>query len=338
MKNQFLSQLRLSRQEWALVLVTLVWGTTFLIIHNVLNHTGPLFFVGLRFAFASAGMLLISFRVMPGLTRRELWAGLAIGLSIFIGYGFQTFGLQTISSSKSAFITAFYIPLVPVLQWLFMHRRPHLMSWVGIFCALAGLILITGPQDGEGGLGRGEILTLICTLGTSFEILLISYFAGRVDLRRVTVIQLMVTSLLGFGGMLPMGEAAPAFSWVLLISAAWLGLTSAIIQLGMNWAQRSVSPTRAAVIYAGEPVWAGLIGRLAGDRLPPAALLGCVLVVVGVLVSELRPRFNFRPRPRGGPEAAEGIAGRAQTSASGLSAPLSKDQRPVLKAAGKKEI
>ncbi|WP_163363461.1 EamA family transporter, partial [Enterobacter cloacae] len=69
-----------------------------------------------------------------------------------------------------------------------------------------------------------------------------------------------------------------------------LGLASALIQLTMNWAQRSVSPTRATVIYAGEPVWAGIVGRLAGERLPGVALLGGALIVIGVVVSELRVR------------------------------------------------
>lgn len=280
--------IRISRQEWVLIAVTMVWGTTFLTVSNVLSVTGPLFFVGLRFAFAAAGVLLLSARVIRGLTRREVIAGVAIGVSIFVGYSFQTFGLQTISSSKSAFITAFYVPLVPLLQWAFMHKRPHLMNWIGIFCALGGLMLLTGADGLSGGIGVGEIQTMICTVGTAFEILLISYFAGSVDLRRVTVIQLLVTSVLGFLLMGPVGESVPGFSWTLLISAAWLGLVSAVIQFGMNWAQKTVSPTRATVIYAGEPVWAGVFGRIAGERLPAAALLGGALVVVGVLVGELK--------------------------------------------------
>lgn len=69
-----------------------------------------------------------------------------------------------------------------------------------------------------------------------------------------------------------------------------LGGASCLIQITMNWAQRSVSPTRATIIYAGEPVWAGIIGRIAGERLAPVAILGAVFIVVGSLVSELRPR------------------------------------------------
>ncbi|MEI4889740.1 EamA family transporter, partial [Klebsiella pneumoniae] len=68
-----------------------------------------------------------------------------------------------------------------------------------------------------------------------------------------------------------------------------LAFMSAIIQLAMNWAQKSISPTRATLIYAGEPVWAGIVGRLAGERLSPLALLGGALILIGIIVAELQP-------------------------------------------------
>jgi len=77
--------------------------------------------------------------------------------------------------------------------------------------------------------------------------------------------------------------------------ALGLGIFSAIIQVTMNWAQRSVSPTRATVIYTGEPVWAGIFGRLAGERLPLLALVGAAFIVAGVLVSELKLRKRRNP-------------------------------------------
>ena len=97
------------------------------------------------------------------------------------------------------------------------------------------------------------------------------------------------------------GEAVPAFSWVWLVAALGLGAASALIQLTINWAQKTVSPVRATVIYAGEPVWGGVIGRLAGDRLPPLALLGAALIVAGVLVSEWRPGRGKGPGGPAGP-------------------------------------
>ncbi len=286
-------RLMIGRPELALIGVTILWGGTFLIVHHAMQEAGPLFFVGLRFGTATLLALPLAWPVMRGMTWREVGAGAAIGLFIFLGYSMQTWGLQTISSSTSAFITAAYVPLVPALQWIILRRRPRLASWVGVALAFIGLLLIAAPEKGVG-LGTGEILTLISTLAIALEIILISLWAGTVQVARVTFIQLGVTSLLAFACMAPVGEAIPPFSWTVILSACGLGLMTAVIQFVMNWAQRIVSPTRATLIYAGEPVWAGIIGRIAGERLPPAALLGGVLIVAAVIVSEIR--FGKRVR------------------------------------------
>ncbi|QDY41575.1 DMT family transporter [Candidatus Pantoea soli] len=282
--------LRISRQELVLIFITMVWGGTFLVVHRAMAHSGPFFFVGLRFAAASLLLALFFRRHLRQVSWLELRAGALIGIAIAGGYGLQTWGMQTISSSQSAFLTALYVPVVPLLQWLFLRRPPGVMAWVGILLAFTGLVLVAGPQEGRLALNAGEIATLLSTLAIAAEIILISRFAGQVDVRRVTLIQLMVASVCAFIFMIPNGESLPVLSAPLLFSALGLGAASAFIQVTMNWAQRSVSPTRATVIYAGEPVWAGVVGRLAGERLPAAALLGGVLIVCGVIVSELRLR------------------------------------------------
>jgi drug/metabolite transporter (DMT)-like permease len=282
--------LGLGRHDLALVGITMIWGTTFLIIHIAMRHSGPLFFVGLRFTAAGLFTLLVFPRALSGLTRRELGAGTLIGVTLFLGYGLQTYGLETVTSSTSAFITALYVPLVPLFQWALTRRPPKLMSWVGVACAFVGLILLSGPQAGGLHLGAGELATLGAAVAAAAEIVLIGRFAGQVDLRRITVVQLLVSGLLAFAAMPATGEAVPAFSWIWLAAALGLGAASALIQLTMNWAQKSVPATRATVIYAGEPVWAGVIGRFAGDPLPAASFVGAGLIVFGVLVSELKPR------------------------------------------------
>lgn len=292
--SRFLSRTLIGRAELALMAVTLLWGGTFLIVHLAMRESGPLFFVGLRFATGALFTLPLAWRVLAGLTRQELLAGFAIGVGIFGGYSLQSWGLATIASSTSAFITAAYVPLVPILQWIILRRRPRLASWAGVVLAVAGLLLVAAPRDGLS-MGRGEMLTLVSTLAIALEIIFISLWAGRVDVLRVTIVQLAVTALLAFAFMVPMGEAIPPFSWRVILSACGLGLMTAIIQLVMNWAQRTVSPTRATLIYAGEPVWAGIIGRIAGDRLPPSALLGGVLIVAAVLVSEWRFKRKSDP-------------------------------------------
>lgn len=281
---------RVSKAELVLILITMLWGATFLVVQYALNASGPMFFVGLRFAAAAIIVALFSLRTLRGLTAFELRAGLAIGVAIMLGYGLQTIGLQTIPSSQSAFITALYVPFVPLLQWLALGRRPGLMPSLGIGLAFAGLLLVSGAQGATLQFSPGELATLVSAVAIAAEIILISACAGKVDVRRVTVVQLATASLLAFLMTVPTQEAIPEFSWLLAGTAVGLGLMSAIIQVAMNWAQRSVSPTRATVIYAGEPVWAGIAGRLAGERLPAVALLGAALIIAGVIVSELKKR------------------------------------------------
>lgn len=279
-----------SRQELALIGITFLWGGTFLIVHTAVQQVGPLFFVGLRFLTAGTLSLLFFRKTLRGLTRTELFAGTAIGMTIFMGYTLQTFGLKTINSSTSAFLTALYVPMVPLMQWGLMNRRPKAMTWLGIALAFAGLICLAGPGVLDVGLGIGEIATLISAAAIAGEILLIGRFAAQVDATRITTVQLFAAGMISLLAMPLAGEAIPAFAWTWVAAGVGLGLMSAVIQLTMNWAQKSVSPARATIIYAGEPVWAGIIGRLAGDRLPGLALFGALLIVIGVVVSELKPR------------------------------------------------
>lgn len=296
-------RVRFGRQDLALVAVTMVWGTTFLIIHIAMRHSGPLFFVGLRFTAAGVFTLLAFPTALRHMTRRDAAAGVVIGVTLFLGYGLQTYGLETVSSSTSAFITALYVPLVPLFQWLLLRRPPKPAGLLGIACAFTGLILLAGPGAGSTHLGPGELATVGAAVAAAAEIVLISRFAGRVDLRSVTVVQLLTAGLLAFCAMPATGEGIPRFSWIWLAAALGLGAASAVIQLTMNWAQKTVPPMRATVIYTGEPVWGGVVGRLAGDRLPPLALAGAGLIVLGVLVGELRlPRRARTAVPNEVPE------------------------------------
>lgn len=287
----------LSRQEIAQVLVTMLWGSTFLVIHIAMQHSGPLFFVGVRFTLAGVVSMLLFRRHMARLTRREAGAGVAIGCALFLGYYLQTLGLRTITSSQSAFITALYVPIVPLLQWAVLKRPPGLMSWVGVALAFTGLVLLAGPEAGALHFSAGELATLAGAAAIAAEIILIGHFASSVDSRRVTAVQLLTAGLVSFALMPALGEAVPEFSWLWAGGAIGLGLASAVIQLTMNWAQKSVSPTRATVIYAGEPVWGGIVGRLAGERLPGLALVGAALIVAGVLASEVKFKRRGKPAP-----------------------------------------
>jgi len=279
----------LTRQEWALVGVTMLWGTTFLIVHIAVRTAPPFFFVGVRFLLAALVVGVMFRRLLWPLKAREIFAGTLIGLSIAVGYGMQTVGLVTISSSMSAFITALYVPIVPLLQWLFMRRRPQIGNWLAIILCFVGLVLLSSPDLNDFTFSYGEIATMITAVAVAGEIVLIGYFAPAMDARRLTFIQLLVASLLAFAAMPIVGETLPDFSYIWFGAAVAMAFMTALIQLTMNWAQKSVSPTRATIIYAGEPVWAGIIGWLVGEAFTSHGFIGAALIVVGLVVCEIFP-------------------------------------------------
>ncbi|TQL51242.1 drug/metabolite transporter (DMT)-like permease [Ornithinicoccus hortensis] len=283
-----------SRQEMALVGITAIWGSTFVVVHLAVQHSGPWFFVGIRFLAAGLIAAAIFHRSLRRISARDLVAGVSIGVCLFSGYGLQTFGLQTITASTSAFITALYVPLVPLLQWAAFRKPPGRMALLGVTLAFVGLVLLAGPEALRIGFGPGETATLIGAVAMAAEIVLIGVFAGRVSLGNVTIIQLLTAGALGLMTFPLAGESVPAFSWGWLAPALGMAAASCLIQLTMNWAQRSVSPTRATIIYAGEPVWGGIFGWFYGDRLGVIAVVGAACIVASNILSELKPGRRAR--------------------------------------------
>jgi len=289
-----LPRLFITPREWALIGITMLWGGTFIIVHMAVRTAPPFFFVGFRFLMASLVVGLLIRRSLLHISGREIFAGTLIGLAIAVGYGMQTVGLVTISSSMSAFITALYVPMVPLLQWLLLRRRPQMGNWLAIILCFIGLVLLSNPDLSNFSFSYGEIVTIIAAVGVAAEILLIGRFAPGLDVRRLTFIQLAVASLTAFAIMPVVGETLPNFSPIWFGAACFMAVATALIQLVMNWAQKSISPTRATIIYAGEPVWAGLIGWLVGEAFTSHGLVGAALICLGLLVCELFPAKRMR--------------------------------------------
>ena len=276
----------LSRQELALVGITMIWGGTFPVIHFALTICGPSVFVGCRFLAAALALGLLFHSALREATAHDIFAGVVIGCVAFMGYFLQTYGLQSISSSRSAFLTALYVPLVPLMQWLFMRLAPTFRHWIGVLFAFAGLVFMAGPGSMEGGVDTGDLATLACAVVFAGEIIAIGFFAGKVQLQCVTFVQVLTVGVLAFLLRFIMQEPLPETGMAVVVGiAVAMGLATALIQFTMNWAQKSVSPTRATLIYASEPAWGGFFGALAGDRLPLATILGAGCIISGVVIS-----------------------------------------------------
>ncbi len=278
------------RHELALCFVTMLWGATFLIIRRAMEHCGPLFFVGLRCGSAALILFCLSVPRIRGVTRRETRGGLVLGTFVFLGFALQTTGLASLDASKSAFLTAFYVPLVPLLERVLMGRPLTGRALLGLALAFSGVILLTGGTSFSFSGSRGEMLTLLCSLLFALEIVFTGVFAPGCDARRLTLIEMTTITVLSCTLMPVTGEALPAFSWYVLLPACVLGAATALIQSIIVWAQKVVPPTRATLIYTTEPVWGGIFGGLAGERMTGQALAGCGLILSALVTGLIRPR------------------------------------------------
>ena len=184
------------RQLWAdllLLLVTLVWGSTFVMVKGAVTRYPVFPFLALRFGSATLILLALGCKRLCSLGWRGLGAGVMVGLFLFAGYAFQTLGLRHTSASKAAFITGLNVALVPLLSALILRRAPKTASVIGVCLATLGLGFLT--LTARFGIGRGDLLVLCCALSFALHIISISAFATKVDVLAFTTVQLATVTV-----------------------------------------------------------------------------------------------------------------------------------------------
>ncbi|ARN19770.1 DMT family transporter [Piscinibacter gummiphilus] len=283
------------RREAVLVFITMLWGGTFLAVHNALQWSGPFALVGVRFGLAALMLAVFLRGKLLKITAHELRVGALIGTALFFGYSLQCMGLETISSSKSAFLTALYVPMVPLVQWVWQKRAPSVAAWIGIALAFAGTVCLADPTALDWQFGIGEALTITAALAIAFEIILLSRFAHGCDPSRLAFVQMVFVGTACAAVSVVRGEGMPELHPTFVFTLVGLAAATAFIQFAMNWAQQVVSATRATLIYSLEPVWAGLVGRIAGEQLGPLGITGGVLIVLGLVVTSRKPATTEHP-------------------------------------------
>lgn len=294
--------------DGALMLTTLIWGSTFFMAKDILSVWPPMAYMFFRFA-AAALLLAAIFPRQLARARREEWrAGATLGVLMGFGFGLQAVGQVYTTASKSAFVTGLTTPLVPFVAYLLLRARPGVENLIGVALASLGGLLILAPQGADGSVNFGDLLTLAATALFATHITLMSVYAKRYDTRRLTVLQITSTATLftiawvglqaweTLAGALPQAfarETAPlvwsgrvVWQLVYLATVATIGAF-----LFWTWGQARTSATHAAVIFSLEPVFAtafavAVIG--ASEWMGTRGFVGGALVFVGIIISELR--------------------------------------------------
>lgn len=284
------------KADSALIAAALIWGTTFVVVQDAIRSISTMYFLALRFGLAAICLVILFHRPLRRATRTQLWCGLRggciAGIALWLGYTFQTYGLKYTTAGNSGFITGLYVVLVPLISAAIYRRWPRLIELAGILIATAGMTVLTLPSLSRNlQINRGDLLTLICAVCYSFHLLLVGYFSQREVFEFVAIGQVAATAV--FSALALFWEK-PSVTWsiglVLAIAGTAIFATGITFSL-QTWAQQFTAATRAALIFALEPVFALATAVLAGEEaLTVYSVAGGCLILGGILLVELKPR------------------------------------------------
>ena len=268
----------------ALVLVTLIWGTTFAVIKDVLVTTPVSLLLALRFSLAALAFIWVPF------DRRALRPALILGLLAFAGFATQTLGLEITTASKAAFITGLNVILAPMVGRLLYGDRVAPRVYLAALLAISGLGLMT--LQGSGGVNGGDLWVIGTAVSYAVYIVYLGEVAGRANVLAIAGLQQLPMALLAWLWALPQLSVLPTLPLSSYLAILYLALVAtALVTVVQTYAQRVVPAYLAALLFALEPVFAALFAfMLLGETMSAVGWIGGGVVLVAMLVSEIRPR------------------------------------------------
>jgi drug/metabolite transporter (DMT)-like permease len=287
----------------ALVGVTAIWGVTFVQVQDALALY-PLFaFLAVRFTISTVVLAPFAIRPLLHLPREGYVVGVGVGALLATAYGLQTAGLELTTVASTGFITGLYVVFTPLLALVFFGTPVPRALWVGIGCAVVGLLLLNGVP---GGSTVGNLLVLANAVFQALQITAMERYAPRHDPRALTFLQ-MATSAVGFIVIaLALGELEmPHGSTVwgaLIVTGVFAGALGYLIA---TWVQARTTAARAALVFTLEAPFAAFFGVLLADEvLGWAGWVGCGVMMAGILVAEPAAAATLRRISRRGAATA----------------------------------
>ena len=288
--------------EIALLFNTLIWGGTFALIKNAFTDISPLLFLGLRFSIAALIFLPFVYASLKKTNKQTILAGSILGFFYFTGFAAQTLGLNLTTATKSGFITGTFVVFIPILQLLIEKRKPKWFNIISVVLVLFGLIMLSSKGENAidfikqlgSDFNLGDLLTLLCAILFAFQVVYVDVFTKKYEYLPMVFVQLLITGIGGFILSYIFSIASleiTRFTFnttvisAILYTAIFASIIATIIQLKY---QKTVTPTKAGIIFSIEPIFAAVFAYfLLSEKISNFGLIGCVLIFLGLIVSEL---------------------------------------------------
>ena len=294
------------RADAFLLLTAIIWGFAFVAQRVGMDHIGPFAFNAARFVLGSLSLLPLIW-LLPVTEKqnvKELVLGsLVAGFMLYAGSSLQQIGLVYTTAGNAGFITGLYIVLVPFFA-LFWGQSTHASTWLGALLALAGLFLLSVTDELT--LAYGDLLELAGAFFWAGHVLIIGWYSRKVDPLRLALGQFIVCAILSVISML-LWESLDLSS----VQDAWLPIAYAgLLSVGVAYtlqvvAQKHAVASHAAIILSLEAVFAAIGGwLLLNEVLGWRGLLGCILMLTGMVVSQIPVLRAYSERRQSRPEKA----------------------------------
>jgi drug/metabolite transporter (DMT)-like permease len=271
-----------------LLSVTAVWGSTFFLIRDLVEHVPSADFLTVRFAIAAVVMAVVFRRQTLALTRRELLTGVGLGVLYGLAQLLQTIGLEHTSASVSGFVTGTYVVLTPVFAAVLLRDRIGRTTWAAVLLATAGLAVLSLRGLS---VGHGEAVTLASAALYALHIVGLGRWSTAESATGLATVQAFVIAVVTFVAALPGGVTLPATGgqWTSLLYMALVA--GAVALWAQTWAQSHLPATRAAIVMTMEPVFATFFAvLLGGESLTGRMVLGGAMVLAAMYVVEVLGR------------------------------------------------
>lgn len=268
--------------------LTAVWGSTFVLIKDVVGRMPVADFLAVRFVIAALAMLLLFGRRTARLAPRQLARGLLLGVVYGVAQLLQTWGLSLIAPSVSGFVTGMYVVFTPILAWLLLRQRPEAVVWLAVSLATAGLALLS--LHGWS-IDAGVWLTLGSAALYGLHIVGLGRWSRAEEAPGMSTVQMIAIACVCLLATAPDGPSLPpdGHAWLALLYMALVAGAGAM--LVQTWAQAHLPPARAAIVMTSEPVFAAAFAVAFGsDVLTWRMLAGGALVLAAMYLVELLPR------------------------------------------------
>ncbi len=269
----------------ALLAAALIWGSSFIVMKDAVAGVPVFHLLGVRFTAAALLLMVVFFRKLLRMGRKEVLHGVICGALLLTAYAVQTFGLIGTTPGKNAFLTAIYCVLVPFLAWGLYRQRIAYRNWIAAVVCVAGIGLVS--LTGDFTVGRGDGLTLLGGVFYALHIMALTHFTRRGDAMALTTVQFATVAALAWAAaaLTESPLALPRNGWPQLM---YLGVFCTAVTLSLqSIGQKLTPPSQASILLSLESVFGVIFSLLAGaETLTLRMGIGFLLIFVSVLISE----------------------------------------------------